>query len=226
MALRVIGAGLGRTGTVSLKIALEQLGAGRCYHMLELIANPAHMALWQQAADGRPDWDAIFTGYGATVDYPGCTCWRELSDFYPAAKIVLSVRDPEAWFESVQATIFGPDTRETLASAQFATVAILMNRVHPQRYDRAAMVAAFEIHTKAVIDAIPKERLLVYRIEQGWKPLCEFLGVPVPDTPFPRANARAEINDVFARSRNADGSFNADHMHQMMRDKLPPASES
>jgi Sulfotransferase domain len=222
MALKIIGAGLGRTGTVSLKIALEQLGVGRCYHMLELLANPAHMALWQKAVDGRPDWDAIFADYGATVDYPGCACWRELAAFYPAAKVVLTVRDPDAWFDSTQATIFSADTKETLADPKFATVAALMNRLHPDRYDRVSMAAAFERHTRAVIGGIPKERLLVYQVGEGWEPLCAFLGVPVPDMPFPRANVREEIKGIFAQSRNADGSFNVDHMQQMMTDKIPP----
>jgi hypothetical protein len=222
MALKIIGAGLGRTGTVSLKLALEQLGFGPSYHMLEMLAKPAHLDLWRQAAEGRPDWDAIFAGYAATVDYPGCTCWRELADFYPAAKIVLSVRDPDLWFESTQATIFSADTKATLASAKFAPVARLMDRVHPDRYDRAAMVAAFNRHTRAVIDGIAKERLLIYRIDQGWEPLCAFLGVPVPDAPFPRANVRAEIAGIFAQSHNADGTFNVDNMHDMMTRKLPP----
>jgi hypothetical protein len=222
MPLKVIGAGLGRTGTVSLKIALEQLGVGRCYHMLEAIANPGHLELWRQAAEGRPDWAAIFADYGATVDYPGCACWRELAEFYPSAKIVLSVRDPDEWFDSTQATIFSPDTVAALASPRFAPVAKLMDRLHPNRYDRAAMVAAFKRHTQAVIDGIPKERLLVYRVDQGWGPLCGFLGIPVPDKPFPRANVRAEIAAIFARSQNADGTFDADRMQKMMSDKLPP----
>jgi Sulfotransferase domain len=221
MALQVIGAGLGRTGTVSLKVALEQLGIGRCYHMLEVIGTPGHTELWQDVADGRPDWEAIFADYGATADYPGCTCWRELAAFYPLAKVILSVRDPVSWFESTQATIFRPDTKATLAGARFAGVATLMHRVHPEMYDRAAMVAAFERHTRAVIDGIPRERLLVYRIEQGWDPLCAFLRVPIPDMPFPRANVRAEIDGIFARSTNADGTFNADRLQKMMTDNLP-----
>ncbi len=222
MALKIIGAGMGRTGTVSLKIALEQLGFGRCYHMLELLAHEDHMALWAAVADGRPDWDAIFAGYDATVDYPGCACWRELAAFYPAAKVVLTVRDPDQWFDSTQATIFSADTKETLADPRFAPIARLMHRLHPDRYDRAAMVAAFNRHTRAVTDGIPKDRLLVYRVGEGWAPLCAFLGVPVPDRPFPRANVRAEIEAIFARSQNADGSFNVGQMRQMMTDKIPP----
>jgi hypothetical protein len=222
MALQVIGAGLGRTGTVSLKLALEQLGFGRCYHMLETLGNPGHLALWRDVADGKPDWDTIFAGYGATMDYPACTCWRELVDYYPEAKIVLSVRDPEKWFESVHATIFRPDTRETFNNPDLAGILALMNRVHPDRYDHAALVAAFRRHVAAVTDGVAKERLLVYEVAQGWEPLCAFLGVPVPDTPFPRANVRAEIDEVFAQTRNADGSLDVERMQRMMTDKLPP----
>jgi hypothetical protein len=133
MALQVIGAGLGRKGTVSLKVALEQLGFGRCYHMLEMLGNPGHTALWRDIADGKPDWDTIFDGYGASMDYPAGTCWRELADYYPAAKVVLSVRDPEKWFESVHATIFRPDTTETFNNPDLAGILALMNRVHPDR---------------------------------------------------------------------------------------------
>lgn len=222
MALQVIGAGLGRTGTVSLKIALEQLGFGRCYHMLEMLAKPGHLERWRDVADGRPDWDAIYAGYAATVDYPGCTCWRELADFYPSAKIILTVRDAESWFESTQATIFSPQTRETLASAKFVPVARLMDRVHPSRYDRTAMVADFTKHIRAVMDGVPRDRLLVYDVAQGWEPLCRFLGTSVPDAPFPRANVREEIKAIFAQSQGGDGTFDVDRMQRLMTDKLPP----
>jgi hypothetical protein len=222
MALKIVGAGLGRTGTVSLKIALEQLGVGRCYHMLEMLANPTHLDLWREVADARPDWEAIYAGYDATVDYPGCTCWRELADFYPSAKIILTVRDAESWFASTQATIFSPQTRETLASEQFAPVARLMDRVHPNRYDRTAMVADFTKHVRAVMDGVPRDRLLVYDVAQGWEPLCRFLGRPVPDAPFPRANFREEITAIFAQSQDGDGTFDVDRMQRLMTDKLPP----
>src|SRR5437870_2958107 len=108
MALKVIGAGLGRTGTLSLKLALEELGFGPCHHMAEVMLHLESVPLWIQAADGNPDWEAIYKGYAATVDYPGCFFWRELEKFYPDAKIILTVRDPEQWFESTQATIFSP----------------------------------------------------------------------------------------------------------------------
>ena len=108
MALKVIGSGLGRTGTMSLKLALEQLGLGPCHHMVEVFAHPESIPLWIAAGAGKPDWDAIFAGYQAMVDYPGCKFWRELMDYYPDAKVLHSLRDPDKWFDSTQATIFAP----------------------------------------------------------------------------------------------------------------------
>ena len=105
MTLKVIGAGLGRTGTMSLKLALERLGLGPCYHMAELIMNPERTPLWIAAADGKPDWEAVFAGYSSTTDYPACLYWRELAAAYPNAKVILTKRDREKWFESTQATI-------------------------------------------------------------------------------------------------------------------------
>ena len=112
MALNVIGAGLGRTGTASLKVALEHLGVGRCYHMAEVMQNPNAPGYWIEAADGRADWDKIFDGYGATTDYPACSFWRELSEKYPDAKILLSTRSVDSWIESTQSTIFSRETVE------------------------------------------------------------------------------------------------------------------
>jgi hypothetical protein len=201
MPLKVIGAGLGRTGTVSLKLALEQLGVGRCYHMTELLAHPEHLPQWQRAIDGQPDWSALFAGYGATVDYPACIYWRELADLYPQAKVILTERDPDEWFASTQATIFSAVLRERGAGSPIAFVLKKLDALHGNLDDRAAMVDSFRRHSRAVIDGIARQRLLVYQVEQGWEPLCEFLGVPVPDTPFPRANTRAEFQATQIESR-------------------------
>lgn len=208
MPLQVIGAGLGRTGTVSLKLALEQLGFGPCYHMTELFMHMDHAPGWVRAADGHPNWDGIFSGYTATVDYPGCTFWRELVQHYPTAKVLLSVRDPEQWFESTQATIFDDASTATLSTSplrEFFEKTVWRHfgdRVH----DRAFMVDLFQRHNAEVERAIPQERLLVYNVTQGWEPLCTFLGVPVPDTPFPRANSRIEYA---ARSAERQGKREA-----------------
>jgi hypothetical protein len=195
MPLQVIGAGLGRTGTVSLKLALEQLGFGPCYHMTELLMHPDHAPGWVRAADGQPDWESIFCGYAATVDYPGCTFWRELAQLYPSAKVLLSVRDPDQWFESTQATIFNDESSATLNASplrEFFEKTVwrdIGDRVH----DRAFMVELFQRHNCEVERTIPRERLLVCNVAQGWGPLCDFLGVPIPDKPFPRTNSRADF---------------------------------
>jgi Sulfotransferase domain len=196
MALKVVGAGLGRTGTASLKIALETLGLGRCYHMGEVMRNMSAADHWIAAANGAPDWELIFDGYGAAVDYPAARFWRELADHYPEAKVLLSVRDPSSWFDSVHETIFSPRLREWVGKTPFAEfMHLTVHGAFGDRIDeRAFMVDRFEKHVAAVKAAIPAERLLVYEVKQGWGPLCEFLGVPEPDQPFPSVNSRTETN--------------------------------
>jgi hypothetical protein len=195
MTLAVIGAGYPRTGTASLKLALEELGLGPCYHMRELIMDPSRAALWVAAAEGRPDWEAIFKGYRSTTDAPGCTFWAELMEVYPSAKILLSVRDPEEWFESTQATVFGPIMSQMAIGTplqEFFRTCVFPefgDRIH----DRAFMIEQFQRHTEEVVSKAPKDRLLVFDVREGWGPLCAFLGVDVPSTPFPRTNAREEM---------------------------------
>ena len=194
MALKVVGSGLGRTGTKSMQTALNMLGVGPCHHMVEVFAHPESIPLWIEAGAGRPDWDAIFAGYGAMVDYPGSRYWRELAAHYPDAKVLHTVRDPDKWFDSTQATIFAPgspvDSREGPMAAFFASFA---GEIIPHLHDRAYMTDHFRRHTEAVIAAIPPERLLVYEAGQGWEPLCAFLGVPIPEAPYPSENSRAEF---------------------------------
>jgi hypothetical protein len=195
MPLKVIGAGLGRTGTMSLKLALERIGLSPCYHMAELMMNPARVPLWIDVADGKPNWEAVFEGYPATTDYPACIWWRELASAYPNAKVILTLRDPEKWFESTQATIFSETMAARIESSPLVpffekTVwKAFGDRIH----DRAFMIEQFERHNAAVKAAIPRKRLLVYEVSEGWEPLCEFLGVDVPDTPFPKVNSREEL---------------------------------
>ncbi len=206
MPLSVIGAGLGRTGTMSLKVALEILGFGPCYHMIEVMAEPSRPADWLKAAAGDLDWDVVFAGYRATVDYPGCTYWRELAERYPSAKVLLSVRDPDDWFESTQATVFSPLMRQRIkgTGAEAFFEETVWRHYGDRIDDRGFMTAAFERHAAEVERALPAERLLVYRVGEGWDRLCEFLGVPVPETPFPRTNSRAEITAMAeARDRAA-----------------------
>jgi hypothetical protein len=167
MALHVIGSGLGRTGTKSLQTALNMLGLGPCHHMAEVFMDPESMALWIQTGNGRPRWDAIFANYRSAVDYPSAAYWRELTLCYPGAKVLHTTRDPDAWFESTQATIFAPDgiavraiqSGEGPAAAFFASfTGPLKGRLN----DRAFLIDYFQRHNEEVLATIPAERLLVY----------------------------------------------------------------
>jgi Sulfotransferase domain len=198
MPLKVIGAGLGRTATFSMKFALEHLGLGPCYHMAEVMAGARkNVPLWLDVVGGKPDWDAVFEGYESTTDYPACTYWRELAEHYPDAKVVLTVRDANTWFDSVNETIFSDQMQGPLAGSpievmmQGAVFDAFGDRSRVK--DRAFMTEWFERRNQDVVDGLPPERLLVYSPKQGWEPLCDFLGVPVPDAPFPRVNSRDEL---------------------------------
>lgn len=205
MALQIIGAGLGRTGTASTKLAIEQLGLGRCYHMGEVIANPSHMAYWIAAADGKPEWGTLLAGYVATTDYPACTFWRELSEYFPEAKVMLTVRDAEKWFESVNETIMSQKMIEYVKDTPFGALnqRTIWDTVEGRMADRDYMIAHFERHAAEVKATIPADRLLVFDVKQGWEPLCAFLGVPVPKGPFPRVNSRNETRAMFEAMMSA-----------------------
>ena len=210
MPLEVIGAGFGRTGTLSLKTALEMLGFGPCHHMIEVIANPAQVPFWNRVAKGEAaDWNELYGGYRATVDWPGCAFYAELATYYPQAKVVLSKRDPARWYESMQETIFPtveqaglagevPDDHPTMFIGR-----IIAQRAFAGDFGKANAIAAFERHNAEVQRQIPAERLLVFDVLEGWEPLCAHLGVPVPDAPFPRVNDRAEFQQHAQRGREA-----------------------
>jgi hypothetical protein len=198
MVLEVVGAGLGRTGTKSLQTALNMLGLGPCHHMVEVFAHPESMAQWIEAGAGRPDWDAIFADYRSMVDYPGAAYWRELAAYYPDAKVLLSVRDPDQWFDSTQATIFAPNggvdrALEEPNSPMAAFFRSFSGAFNAQIHDREAMTAYFRRHVETVKATIPANRLIVYEVGAGWEPLCAGLGVPVPAEPYPSENSRAEF---------------------------------
>jgi len=198
MALKVIGSGLGRTGTKSLQTSLNILGFGPCYHMVEVFARPESMALWIEAGHGRPDWDALFAGYVSAVDYPSAAYWRELAAFYPEAKVLHTVRDPDAWFESTQATIFAPDgiAERAINSGDGAASAFFKSfsgAFAAHLHDRAFLTEYFCRHTDEVMATINPERLLIYKTGEGWEPLCAFLGAPIPDEPYPSENSREEF---------------------------------
>jgi hypothetical protein len=193
MPLSVIGAGFGRTGTMSLKVALEQLGFGPCYHMVEVFKQPESVALWDAAADGKPDWERIFAGFPSSVDWPSATFYAELAEAYPQARVILTVRDPDAWVRSTQATIFARDPSDPPTPFD-QMIAKVVGRLFDYRmHDEALLKAVFERHNAEVVARIPPERLLVYEAAQGWAPLCAFLGVPIPDEPMPLTNTTEEF---------------------------------
>lgn len=195
MGLKIVGTGLGRTGTKSMQTALAMLGFGPCHHMLEVFQHPESMQLWIDASEGKADWDAIFKDYNSAVDYPTAAYWRELTSHFPNAKVLHTVRDPDQWFDSVQATILAPDSLsrrggDDVRARFFASV---LRRLPSQPDNRAVMTDHFRRHTEAVTATISPERLLVFHVGEGWERLCKFLHVPVPAEPFPSENSRAEF---------------------------------
>lgn len=201
----VIGAGFPRTGTTSMKAALERLGLGPCHHMSEVLESSSLADRWASIAgtpSGEVDWARLVEGWRSGVDWPLSFFWRELADAFPDARILLTVRDPYRWYASMHATIFeairesvrAPEDR--LLPEELATILPLLDRMWNAHFgvgpgeipDEATAVEAFERHTARVSAEVPADRLLVYRVGQGWEPLCEFLGVDVPDEPFPRLN--------------------------------------
>lgn len=199
MSLQVIGAGLGRTGTNSLKLALEQLLGGRCYHMLEVRERPADADVWGSAYDGRPpEWASFFDGYEAAVDWPSAPFWSPLSDSFPEAIVLLSVRDPDSWWTSVSNNIF-----PAMASAYFSPDAPddgwtrmaqgMMTSFTPEWQEEAAAKAAFLAYNDHVRSTAPGDRFVEWQLGDGWPPICAALGVPVPSDPFPHVNTTADI---------------------------------
>lgn len=199
--LRVVGAGLGRTGTSSLKLALEQLLGAPCYHMRELHRNPAHIPLWHGAALGRPpDWRAMLSGYAATVDWPAASFWPELSAAFPDTLVLLSLRDGRDWWNSAHATILSDTNLRRPRHDGWREMwnAMMAARFTTRLQDRDACIAAFDRHNQAVRRGIPPRRLLQWRAGDGWEPLCRALALPVPDRPFPHENSRIEFQEEMA----------------------------
>ncbi len=210
--MRVIGSGFGRTGTLSLKRALEELGFAPCYHMEEVIRRPAHVRAWQDHADGRAvDWPRLFAGFDAAVDFPASIVYRELMETFPEAKVVHTVRDSARWYDSTYETIYQaqslfPRWARTVVPpvGRFArmTESVIWDGLFDGRFeDRDAAIARYESWTAEVIDTVPADRLLVFEVAQGWEPLCEFLGVLQPGGPFPHVNDREVMLRRFARVR-------------------------
>ncbi len=208
MTLHVIGAGLGRTGTNSLKLAIERLGLGPCHHMEEVPDHPEQVALWSAALDGHADWDAIHQGYASAVDWPTVAFFRELASSCPSARFVLTVRDPDRWAESFSQTIYklvgGRDQAPAPMRPLLHMIAQAVGKTgFPDGLDLAAAARAFVAHNDAVKEAILASRLLIYEVTEGWVPLCRFLGAPVPDEPFPHTNQRDQFwGNVASKTRS------------------------
>jgi hypothetical protein len=206
MELKVVGAGFGRTGTMSLKLALEQLGFGPCYHMLEVFTHPGHAAAWLAIAKGESgDWRSLLADFQSVVDWPTTYFYRELAEAYPQAKVILTERPAEAWYRSVSKTIFaamdasrGAPIADPGMQAQRDMARFIIDRTFANRFDEEHALAVYKRHNDEVKRAYPKDRLLVYDSDQGWAPLCAFLGVPIPSTPYPKTNSTDEFR---ARAR-------------------------
>jgi hypothetical protein len=228
--MHVIGAGLPRTGTLSQKAALEILGLGPCYHWVDVIADLNRVDQWDSALDGDVQWEEIFAGFNSTVDWPGGHFFRELTAAYPESKVLLSTREPADWERSFRDTIwrmcFGESLIRLLASAraqvdpQWERYLALVDRMFwtgpvafaPQNAEPADLIAAMERHEQAVKETVPRERLLVWTVNDGWDPLCEFLAVPVPDEPLPHLNDRATFQERVIGG--AIGALSAWHQSQ------------
>jgi hypothetical protein len=194
MTLRVIGAGFGRTGTHSLKIALEELLQAPCYHMIEVFEHPGHVSLWHQASLGNmPDWDKLFEGYAAGVDFPVAVFWPELCKAFPDALVLLSVRDPEEWWQSAHETIFGAHDGPNITDEWRAMIEAMFKRQWGDKpLDRESSIAIMRANTERAMRELARDRLLVWNASEGWEPICRALKLPVPKTPFPRSNTRAD----------------------------------
>ena len=202
MTLRVVGAGLGRTGTMSLKLALERLLGAPCYHMVEVFEHPAHFARWTAAARGeRVDWHELLAGYAAAVDWPAAAFWEELAAAFPDAIILWSWREPEAWWKSASETIFAPGRERPMPGMREMFEAMMSARFTPTPHVREAALAAYERCNAHVQATAPKDRLVAWRPGDGWGPLCAALKLPVPDAPFPHVNTTGEFNARAAARR-------------------------
>ena len=204
MPLRVIGAGFGRTGTNSLKLALEQLGFGPCHHMKEVAPSLEQINWFDQASKGEAmDWDKVFAKFEASVDWPSASYYKELAAHFPDAKIVLSVRDAEGWYNSARETIYAvsqcvPNWMRWLLPPVGRLLAMVKRSIWEGKFrgqfeNKQLAIEIFDQHIAEVKQAIPADRLLIHSAKEGWVPLCDFLEVPIPDTPYPRVNEAKDI---------------------------------
>lgn len=213
MSIKIIGAGYGRTATKSLQLALEELGYGKCYHMEELLRNPEGVKYWKNAMDkSKVDWDSLFSEYHSIVDFPGSIYYKELYEHYPEAKVILSIRDADSWYDSVYSTIFsfdpGPALKlKVLFSMPFSVKArnlfkvIMLNnksiwgKLFEGKFkDKTYAIENYNAHNEEVKKSIPPDMLLIFEAKDGWEPLCNFLGKEIPSIPFPRTNKKDDFH--------------------------------
>lgn len=218
MPVHIIGAGFGRTSTLSTYTALKELGFP-CYHMTEVIRNPAnksHLDFWHKVSNSEPgtqhNWEQVFANYTATIDFPACCVWRELTEAYPNAKVLLTVHPngAEAWYESTIDTIYFTENRWQYNvlklvfpfARKFGDMSrklIWRRTLKNTMNNREQALARYRQHIDEVTAAVPTEKLLIFSADQGWQPLCDFLGVSMPDTPFPNVNDRASIKKSLSK---------------------------
>lgn len=217
--MKIIGAGFGRTGTISLKAALERIGFGPCYHMIETFNRPDHTAMWLQAAQGIDfDWRRIFSGFRATVDWPACAFYDQLIQAFPHAKVLLTVREPDAWYESVRESIGKRPSAQLQQpvhdlQARMVRSIVWERSLHGQLHDRDAAIEIFNNHILTVRRSVPASRLLVLDVAEGWQPLCDFLEVETPGEPFPHLNDRDTYNDRSSFANLTAQNTHPSHMH-------------
>lgn len=209
--MKIIGTGFGRTGTMSLCEALSKIGYAPCYHMSEVFKNPSHIKLWQSVADGEDvDWQAFLGEYQSGLDYPVVGFYEDIMKAFPDAKVILTVRDADSWYESTLETIYYdgaaiPGWVQKISPFNGLNRMIdstTWNRIFDGRFEeRDYAIEVYEAHIEKVKAIVPPEKLLVFSVKEGWQPLCDFLNVPVPDEPFPRANQRQMTKTMFRVAR-------------------------
>lgn len=218
MALKIIGAGFPRTGTTTLKRSLEMLGIGKCYHMKELLVNPDQLPLWLRLEQtGTTDWDTLYDGFDATVDFPGYPFYKQHMERYPDARVILTVRPFEPWYESAYKTVwtagpqnlpqklammgrmaFNPRLRKVINCIKFVKRVFWAQQFQGRFEDKAFAEEVFNKHIEEVKAYVPDEKLLVYDVRDGWGPLCEFLGTPEPGEPLPHLNKKENFKTMLA----------------------------
>jgi len=207
--MKVFGAGFGRTGTMSLKFALEKLRIGPCYHMREVVSRPSHIKLWYDISRGEhPNWNRLFSGFNSAVDFPVCLFYKQLINIFPEAKFILTLRDFDTWYISTANTIYKvpsilPDWFERVVYPIRMFIVMQVNLIWVGLFknnfsDRDSTKLVYYEHIESVKKIIPADKLLIYNVKEGWEPLCEFLDVDVPDIPFPKVNDTAEMLRNFA----------------------------